>query len=119
MSILLVFFFIAGWMIRHWLEAIEQRINWPRARDIFALIICLWGSFLLFGCAHYPVPEFNGPGGDLVSISPDGFTINEQGYRHLIGEGARPDQFKVVPGGYFVTNGQWHDINAIRERSRP
>lgn len=82
------------------------------------LILCALAC-TLSACAHYPVPEFNGPGGDLVRTDATGFVVNEQGYRHLLSEGGRPDMFVPVADGYHITNGEWHDLDAIRMKGQP
>ena len=73
-----------------------------------ALALCLTA------CVSVPVIPPSGPGGDVIAVDATGFTVNAQGYAHMLSEGAKPDMFTVAGTGWHMTNGEYHDFNAIR-----
>ena len=77
-----------------------------------ALLFC--AALALVACVHYPTPSYSGPGGDVIGYDSTGFTVNTQGYSHLLSEGATPAMFTVTPTGYHITNGTWHDFQFVR-----
>lgn len=101
-----------------------QHLNFIRTLwlliGMFIVIASVGFLALMTACAHLPVTIPNGPSdaGDVVYTDLNGFTVDQQGFNHLIGEGALPAQFEApppnTPTGYYITNGEWRDINAIR-----
>lgn len=100
--------FAMGWMFHHWLFAIAEGINWPKSREVLAATFCLWGIYLLTGCAGSLAWEDSMPTTthqERVNAAWQQYELSQQQLTHQLQDGSlSQDDYEKL------TLQEWHQV---------